>query len=685
MQAQEPIEAIRGIGKKTAEYYHALGIFSIRDLLLYFPRDYEQYPPVREPDACVPGTMTALHLQVMRPPVVNAKTPKKTAIMDVPASFGRIRMIWFRMPYIRSLLQRGRDYVFYGRLIQKNRDYYLEQPKIFTPEEYAALAQTIQPVYALTKGLKNQAVRKAVAAVLEDLPRDMEYLPEDIRQRHHLMPYDFAVRNMHFPEDETACIAARTRFAFDEFYLFLLQMHRSRSQTLQEPNSFSFADDGFTDRRIRQLPYTLTHAQLRTLREVQADMRGASVMQRLIQGDVGSGKTIVAFLAMLDAVHSGYQAAIMAPTDVLARQHYQKLTDFCQRVGADCEVVLLTGSLQVAARREALEKIRTGQGTLIVGTHALIQDAVAYRRLALVVTDEQHRFGVRQRAAFAAKGEHPHILVMSATPIPRTLAIILYGDLDISVIDELPARRLPVKNCVVTGSYRQKAYAFIEKELQAGHQAYIVCPLVEESEGMDGENVTDYSRRLREYYNGNYQVGVLHGKMKPDEKNRIMEQFLEQKIQILVATTVIEVGVDVPNATVMMIENAERFGLAQLHQLRGRVGRGDLQSYCIFMQGNQGKEKNPRLEILNHSNDGFEIAREDLKLRGPGEFFGIRQSGSFSFQVGDVFRDMKLLQDAAREAADTLREDPDLTRPEHIRLAQRLEELQQADGTDLNL
>jgi ATP-dependent DNA helicase RecG len=685
MQAKEPIESIRGIGKKTAEYYHTLGIFCIRDLLLYFPRDYEQYPPVCEPDECVPGTMTALRLQVLRPPVVNAKTPGKTAVMDVPASFGRIRLIWFRMPYIRSLLQRGHDYVFYGRLIQKKQNYYLEQPKIYTPEEYAALAQTIQPVYALTKGLKNQAVRKAVAAALGDLPLDMEYLPDDMRQRHHLVSYDFAVRNMHFPEDEQSAIAARTRFAFDEFYLFLLQMQRSRAHTVQEPNAFRFAQDGYIASRIHCLPYSLTGAQLRTLREIREDMRGTTVMQRLIQGDVGSGKTIVAFLAMLDAAHNGCQAAIMAPTDVLARQHYQKLTEFCARAEADCEIVLLTGSLKSAGRREALEKIRTGQGTLIVGTHALIQDAVEYHRLALVVTDEQHRFGVRQRAAFAAKGEHPHILVMSATPIPRTLAIILYGDLDISVIDEMPARRLPVKNCVVTVSYRQKAYAFIEKELLAGHQVYIVCPLVEESEGMDGENVTDYSRRLREYYQGKYTVGVLHGKMKPEEKNRVMEQFLDHNIQILVATTVIEVGVDVPNATVMMIENAERFGLAQLHQLRGRVGRGDLQSYCIFMQGTQGKEKNPRLEILNHSNDGFEIAREDLKLRGPGEFFGIRQSGSFSFQVGDVFRDMKLLQEAAREVSDTLREDPDLTRPEHIRLAQRLEELLQADAADLNL
>ena len=379
-------------------------------------------------------------------------------------------------------------------------------------------------------------------------------------------------------------------------------------------------------------------------------------MSRLVQGDVGSGKTIVAFLGLLLSGLNGYQGALMAPTEVLARQHYEKISGMLEHYGLPLKAELLTGSMTAKQKREAYVRIESGSSSIIIGTHALIQEKVNYRNLALVITDEQHRFGVRQREQLAGKGLTPHILVMSATPIPRTLGIILYGDLDISVINELPMNRLPIKNCVVDTGYRPKAYAFIRQQTELGRQCYVICPMVEESETMEAENVTDYTVALQEEMGEQIQVACLHGKMKQAQKDDIMDRFGRNEIQILVSTTVIEVGIDVPNATVMMIENAERFGLAQLHQLRGRVGRGKHQSYCIFMSASKSKETKKRLDILNHSNDGFKIASEDLRLRGPGDLFGIRQSGLMNFKLGDVYQDAKILQ-MANEAADQLTEE----------------------------
>ena len=439
------------------------------------------------------------------------------------------------------------------------------------------------------------------------------------------------------------------------------------------------------DGLIEKLPYKLTNAQLRVLAEVQRDMRSEHVMQRLIQGDVGSGKTILAFLAMADAAHNGYQSAIMAPTEVLARQHYESFTGLCEEFGLDYPVILLTGSMTAKQKKEAYRRLEEAPDALVIGTHALIQEKVLYQNLALVITDEQHRFGVKQRESFSEKGSKPHILVMSATPIPRTLAIILYGDLDISVVDEVPAKRLPIKNCVVDTRYRPKAYQFIEKEVEAGHQAYVICPLVEESENMEAENVTDYAKRLKEELPEHIRVGILHGQMKPAQKNEVMEQFAANEIQVLVSTTVVEVGVNVPNATVMMIENAEHFGLAQLHQLRGRVGRGDAQSYCIMVNVSGSKESMKRLDILNKSNDGFKIASEDLKLRGPGDFFGIRQSGEIQFALADIYQDAYTLQKASGEVQALLEEDPDLLMEEHGNLRHYLEMFLADRRNQLNL
>jgi ATP-dependent DNA helicase RecG len=506
---------------------------------------------------------------------------------------------------------------------------------------------------------------KTIRQALGDRNLFTDYLPPEIRLKGELCEYNYAIKQIHFPDGMEQLIEARRRLVFDEFFLFIMGMQYQKAKNQKEPNRFAFADESFVDGLVEKLPYELTGAQRRTIREIIADMKSPYVMQRLVQGDVGSGKTVIAFLAMALCAKSGFQSAIMAPTEVLARQHYESFVSMCGSFGLDCPVILLTGSLTASRKKKVYQQIQDSPNAMIIGTHALIQEKAVYGNLALVITDEQHRFGVRQREIFSEKGQTPHILVMSATPIPRTLAIIIYGDMDISVNDEVPARRLPNKNCVVGTAYRPKAYEFIREQVEMGHQAYVICPLVEESEQMEGENATDYASMLREQFGGGISVGLLHGKMKNDKKTEIMEAFARNEIQVLVSTTVVEVGVNVPNATVMMIENAERFGLAQLHQLRGRVGRGDAQSYCIMVNTSNTKTAQKRLETLNRSNDGFYIASEDLKLRGPGDFFGIRQSGDLVFQLADIYQDADVLKAASEAAKDVLEADPELSMEEH--------------------
>ena len=593
--------------------------------------------------------------------------------------------MWFRMPYIKSQLAPGNTYVFYGKVARKGSRLVMEQAAIYSGEAYAAMEQAFLPVYGLTGGISNNLVTKTVRSVLGREELFKEYLPREIRSRYKLCEYNYAIKEIHFPENMDTLIAARNRLVFDEFFLFILNMQYHKEKRIKEANEFEFREDSFTDELIARLPYELTGAQKRALSEVKRDMRSPYVMQRLIQGDVGSGKTIIAFLAMADAAHNDYQSAIMAPTEVLARQHYETFQKLCEEFGLKIPVVLLTGSMTARQKRMAYEALQLYPNAMVVGTHALIQERAIYDNLALVITDEQHRFGVRQREIFAEKGRHPHILVMSATPIPRTLAIILYGDLDISVVDEVPAKRLPVKNCVVNTGYRNKAYAFIENEVKNGHQAYVICPLVEEVEGMETENATDYVKKLRQIFPEEIQLGLLHGQMKPAQKNKVMEAFMKNEVQVLVATTVVEVGVNVPNATVMMIENAERFGLAQLHQLRGRVGRGDAQSYCIMVNCSSAKTAERRLKILNESNDGFRIASEDLKLRGPGDFFGIRQSGELQFALGDIYQDAAVLRDASEAVGELLGEDPDLMSGEHENLRHYLEAFLMREQNQMSL
>jgi len=522
--------------------------------------------------------------------------------------------------------------------------------------------------------LTNNAVLKAIRQAVEITDLGEGSLPEMLVERFGLAEYKEAIRGIHFPDTKEEFYHARERLVFEEFLMFILSLRMMKEQKERVLNPYCFRDQELIGKFLDRLPYELTGAQKSVWRDIRQDMSGIHVMSRLVQGDVGSGKTIVALLAMIYAGLNGYQAAMMAPTEVLARQHFENIRNMLAEYEIPLRAELLTGSMKGKEKKEAYERIASGEADLIIGTHALIQEKVEYHSLALVVTDEQHRFGVKQRERLAEKGVCPHILVMSATPIPRTLAIILYGDLDISVIGELPKNRLPIKNCVVDTGYRETAYHFMRKQICSGRQCYIICPMVEESESLEVENVTDYTEIVREAMGKGIAVSYLHGKMKQAEKDEIMDAFAKNEIQVLVSTTVIEVGIDVPNASVIMIENSERFGLAQLHQLRGRVGRGKYQSYCIFMSASRSEETRERLEILNKSNDGFFIAGEDLRLRGPGDLFGIRQSGVMDFRLGDVFQDAKILQAASEAAKALLDADPGLEAPENIRLKKALEQ-----------
>lgn len=685
MNRESPITDVKGIGEKTAGLLGKLKIQTVGDILLHYPRTYVQFPSAKEPKDVMIGELAAVAGRIHKTPLVRRTRSMPITVTTIGTGEAELELVWFRMPYVKNQLKPGTTYIFYGKVQKKNGRRMMEQPVIYTPKQYGEMEHMFLPVYGLTGGVTNNLMMKSIRGILSDDNLFPDYLPTKIRDKYHLCEYNYAIKQIHFPDDMDTLILARRRLVFDEFFLFILSMQYQREQRIREENSFCFREDGFAEDLAGQLSFALTGAQQRTLRDILRDMRSPHVMQRLIQGDVGSGKTILAFLAMVDVAHNGYQSAIMAPTEVLARQHYETFTKLCEELDLKIPIVLLTGSMTARQKRMAYEAMQLYPNAMIIGTHTLIQEKASYDQLALVITDEQHRFGVRQREIFAQKGSHPHILVMSATPIPRTLAIILYGDFDISVVDEVPAKRLPIKNCVVDTNYRPKSYAFIEEEIKKGHQAYVICPLVEETENLDLENVTDYVKKLRDLFPEEIQLGVLHGQMKSEQKNKVMEAFLKNEVQVLVSTTVVEVGVNVPNATVMMIENAERFGLAQLHQLRGRVGRGDAQSYCIMMNSSDAKTAKQRLEILNRSNDGFFIAGEDLKLRGPGDFFGIRQSGDLAFSLGDIYQDAAVLKEASEAVRSLLAEDADLSQKEHICLKHHMDMLLMDERKQMNL
>ena len=684
MANDQSIETLKGIGEKTAKLFEKVGIRTIDDLLHYYPKGYDTYgepKAIGELSEDETGTVEGFLKSGATGVHVNGLSIVQATISDMT---GKLRLVWYHMPYLKNTLRPDSHFIFRGRVIRKKNGLTMEQPQMFNPEAYEELLSSMRPVYAQTKGLGNKMITSAVEQALAFRTLERDYLPAGLRIANELAEYNFAIEHIHFPSNEEELKFARKRLVYDEFFFFLLAVRhlKEKRQNVQSPFHMEKQDE--CRKLLVDLPYRLTNAQLRTLEEVLKDLKSGSVMNRLIQGDVGSGKTIIAVLALLAACENGYQGALMVPTEVLARQHFESVTELFEKHGVDKKVILLTGSMTAKEKRIAYEKVASHEADIIIGTHALIQEKIVYDNLALVITDEQHRFGVAQREMFGNKGQMPHVLVMSATPIPRTLAIILYGDLDISVIDELPANRLPIKNCVVDKSYRPRAYRFIENEVKNGRQAYVICPMVEESEMIDAENVLDYTKILRQNLPG-IRVEYLHGKMKGKEKNKIMEEFAAGEIQVLVSTTVIEVGVNVPNATVMMIENAERFGLAQLHQLRGRVGRGDKQSYCIMVNASGNKEKNRRLDVLNKSNDGFYIASEDLKLRGPGDIFGIRQSGDLEFQLADIYTDAVTLKKVSEDVNRLLEQDENLEQEENQELKKRLDRFLEEKYEKLNL
>ena len=680
----QSLRTLKGLGEKTEKLFWKVGIYDTDDLLHYYPRNYDEYETPVDIAELKEGTVQAVSAAVCSGVYVNSVKGRQIISVNIADQSGKFPVVWFNLPYLKKTLRKGSWFVFRGRIVRKQGNLEMEHPEIFTPSAYEEILHHLQPVYGLTAGLSNKTVVKMITQLLESVPMQSEYLPEEFRERYELADINYALRTIHFPPNKEELLVSRKRLVFDEFFLFILSVRKMKEKTEETPNCFPVRETWLTEEIIERLPYSLTGAQLNAWHEIERDLAGRRMMSRLVQGDVGSGKTILAFLAMCLVADNGYQAALMAPTEVLARQHYEGFQKLMEEQNLSFPTVLLTGSDTAREKRLAYAKIASGEALVIIGTHALIQEKVEYANLALVITDEQHRFGVKQREALTTRGNPPNVLVMSATPIPRTLAIILYGDLDISVIDELPARRLPIKNCVVNTSYRPKAYSFIERQVREGRQAYVICPMVEESEGMEAENVLDYTEKLRENLSSDIRIEYLHGKMKAKEKNVVMEAFAQGAIQVLVSTTVVEVGVNVPNATVMMVENAERFGLAQLHQLRGRVGRGEYQSYCIFMQGNQ-EQVSRRLEILNKSNDGFYIAGEDLKLRGPGDLFGIRQSGDMEFKIGDIYNDSAILTKASEAADEILALDPELDLEQHRFLKERMGSYGQSEAENISL
>jgi len=657
LRLSDEIKRIKGIGDKTAELFHKMDIFTVEDLLLNLPKGFVCYDNPVIPVVSDNGNVVAIHATPVSGSIVSKKNGRHHfSIAKISCGDGTIVSVrFFNMPYIRNILKPSGSYVFRGMISCTYDKFSMLQPQIFEPGKYQELIGTLLPNYRLTKGLTNHTIHKVCKNALSSLIEIPDYLSLEQLAALDLVSIEDALQMIHTPATKEDFFRAKKRLAFHEFFTFLYFIRKNKEQYKDCPIKDALLPVADTRRLIESLPYRFTKAQQKAWEEIDADMDKQIPMNRLLQGDVGSGKTIVAFLALLKAAANNRQGALMAPTEVLAEQHFRSLNELIEKYHLCIRPVLLLGSMRAKERREALAGIENGSYNVIIGTHAIMQESVKYNNLALVITDEQHRFGVNQRDALRKKGNHPHILVMSATPIPRTLALILYGDLSISIIDELPQDRLPIKNCVVNDSYRKTAYSFMQKEIAQGRQVYIICPMVEESEAMeDVENVMDYTATLQSVFPKEIIISCLHGRMSLAEKNSIMQAFERHEIDILVSTTVIEVGINVPNATVMMIENSERYGLAQLHQLRGRVGRGKHQSYCIFMSSNLNEKNKERLTILNESNDGFYIANKDLELRGPGQLGGIMQSGELGFVIGDIYNDHDMLLLADRFCNDVL-------------------------------
>lgn len=653
---------IKGIGPKIEKYFANLGINTIKDLLYFFPRDYEEYEEPIDIIKLETGKVSTVSALVVTKPSAFRKGRTTITSTWLDDGTGRIRAFWFNIPFINKSLSIGTSRIFRGRVGRLKNGIGLSQCKIFKKEVYDEFKGNLSPVYSLTKGLNNNTVKKTIKNLLDDgsLSGDLfkEYLPKNIVDERELCDLSFAFNHIHFPKKFEDMQVARKRLVYDEFFLFSLAMLTNKDQKVKDGRmELKGIEQTVLDSMVKKLPFKLTKGQKDALDDIINDMESGKRMNRLIEGDVGSGKTIVALLTALLVANKGIQTAFMAPTEVLAEQHYKTAVDL---LGAEANVALLTGSTKVKDRKLILEKLKSGEIDILIGTHALFSKDVEYKDLGLCVIDEQHRFGVSQRKELEEKSNNANVLIMSATPIPRTLAMLIYADMDISRITDKPQNRIPIKNYVANINEREKAYRSMKKQIDLGHQAYVICPAIEKNEDGDigsfanYQNVVEYAERLKSFYGRGIRIGVLHGKMKTSEKNEIMKKFKDGEIDILVSTTVVEVGVDVPNATFMMVEDASAFGLAQLHQLRGRVGRSDNQSYALFVDTNPSEKSEKRLKILANSNDGFYIAEEDLKLRGPGDIFGVKQSGDMDFKLADMYTDIQLFRYASVDAKEFL-------------------------------
>ena len=680
MLLNDSVTEIKGIGAKKAQTLNNLGIFTVNDLIEHFPRDYEDRSQVKDIADLTENeenTFFAIVSAVPENVHIRKMTVTKVKLSD---STGSVNAVWYNQPFIKNALKKDEEYIFTG--IYKKSGYRRE---VSSPEfEKAGTGKEILgggrivPVYPLTSGISQKVLRSLIKTTLDAVKTQLpEFLPLEMRKKYMLCERNFAISNIHFPENDESFFIARKRLVFEELFVLQTALFILKG-TAKRNDGIVFKTKGISEESEKAFGFGFTKAQKKVIAEICADVSKGIPMNRLIQGDVGSGKTAVAMTAALMAVKNGYQAALMAPTEVLASQHYESFKEFFDKFGI--KVCLLKGSLKKKEKEAVKELISTGEADVIVGTHAIIQEDVEFKKLGLVITDEQHRFGVKQRNVLSEKGINAHVMVMTATPIPRTLALILYGDLDVSVIDELPPGRQHIDTFAVNSSYHQRAYGFIRKEVENGRQAYMVCPMIEENDAIEAKSVMQMIDEVSQTDFKGLSVAVLHGKMKADEKERIMKDFAENKIQILISTTVIEVGINVPNATIMLIENAERFGLSQLHQLRGRVGRGKYRSYCILVTDSKSEVTKERMKVMKKTNDGFEISETDLKLRGPGEFFGTRQHGVPQLKIANLYKDADILSQAQAAAKELNRNENWQKDDRYKPLKERINMLFNSDG-----